>query len=368
MGLGGIGQAIRDIVDKLREKVDEGILWVIDKIKAGLDWLIGLAKAGIKKLTDWWKKEVPLDAGDEKHTLKFSGSGATAILIVSSNPQRVREFVREFLTVQGTEAQVAQANQLDDEISQTQKAIVAAEKAEDEAKVDTLSSKLDDQLARLATILLSLVSGNDQGSEKQPILIDYPKRRAAAYQDIYIGPKVGEGIRINQDWLRDVAGKNTAKEELGKRKPELTKNAKFNAWDGVVRKLSPVVQVGVDGETVGLSPEFSLLGPGKVLLYSEHEGTGGGGRINNIFKPYGFVPSSRGGEGLDGDHVMERQIGGPDELRNLWPLDRSENRSSGSLVKSLKCVYKGKEMTIHEARDLRNKKTMYLLIRSVRSD
>ncbi len=110
---------------------------------------------------------------------------------------------------------------------------------------------------------------------------------------------------------------------------------------------------------------FTSLAPGKVVIYEEHAGTGGGSRINNIFKPYGFVPSSKGGEGLDGDHVMERQIGGPDELRNLWPLDRSENRSSASIIKSLKCVYKGETMTIHEARDLRTKKVLYLLTRSV---
>jgi hypothetical protein len=30
--------------------------------------------------------------------------------------------------------------------------------------------------------------------------------------------------------------------------------------------------------------------------------------------------------------VIEMQIGGPNELYNLWPLEKGENRSSGSLL------------------------------------
>jgi len=41
-----------------------------------------------------------------------------------------------------------------------------------------------------------------------------------------------------------------------------------------------------------------------------------------------------GSEKNDGDHIVEMQIGGPNELRNLWPLERGENRSSGSLLKN----------------------------------
>ena len=69
---------------------------------------------------------------------------------------------------------------------------------------------------------------------------------------------------------------------------------------------------------------------------------------------------------MDGDHVLERQLGGPDELENLWPLQASENRSSGSTVKSMAVTYKGEQMTVHEARKKRDKDFLYLLVRSVR--
>src|SRR5262249_61897775 len=36
----------------------------------------------------------------------------------------------------------------------------------------------------------------------------------------------------------------------------------------------------------------------------------------------------------DADHVMEKQLGGPDEVPNLWPLNSQTNQHSGSDVRS----------------------------------
>jgi hypothetical protein len=33
--------------------------------------------------------------------------------------------------------------------------------------------------------------------------------------------------------------------------------------------------------------------------------------------------------GRDTDHIVAKQLGGPDDLSNLWPLNESTNRSSG---------------------------------------
>jgi hypothetical protein len=371
VGLGGVGEEIRSIIGKLREKVDEGILWFIDKIKAGLDALVALVKSWVEKILHWWNKVIPLEGGGDSHTLKFRGQAASAQLMVFSDPKPVSEFVRDFLTIKGTEAQIQQANKLDDKIADVQRAIVAADEANDEAAKKKHIDKLDEHLEALSTILISLMQkGADEGSEERPLQIDYPKRRASQYEDIFVGPRTGEGVRVRQEALRAAFGKpaKAAKAEVLKHHPKLASNKNVEEWNSPVQRFSATSQESLDGETIGLSPEFASLAPGRVLVYAAHEGTGGGSKINNVFKPYGFVPSGKGGEGLDGDHVMERQIGGPDELRNLWPLDRSENRSSGALVKELKCIYKGKEMTIHEARTKRKKQALYLLIRTVRSN
>ncbi|MET0517504.1 MAG: hypothetical protein ABW005_01595, partial [Burkholderiaceae bacterium] len=102
--------------------------------------------------------------------------------------------------------------------------------------------------------------------------------------------------------------------------------------------------------------------PGAKLRYEEKGSTGGGGKINRRFAPFGFSAS---GEGMDGDHVMERQIGGPDELANLWPLPMGENRSSGATVKDIQIRYRRQPANVHVARTRRGQ-ALYLLIRSVR--
>ena len=46
VGLGGVGPAISGIIDKLRAKVDEAVLWLIDKMKVGIEALINAVSGG----------------------------------------------------------------------------------------------------------------------------------------------------------------------------------------------------------------------------------------------------------------------------------------------------------------------------------
>lgn len=94
VGLGGVSAALRSAVDKLREKVDKAILWLIDKVKAALEGLINLAKAGVAALKNWWNMREPITGTDgAPHTLYFSGSGMGAELTVASTPAPVSSFL-----------------------------------------------------------------------------------------------------------------------------------------------------------------------------------------------------------------------------------------------------------------------------------
>ncbi|MGJ7506618.1 AHH domain-containing protein [Variovorax sp. GT1P44] len=85
VGLGGIGAAIRNIIDKLREKVDDAILWLIDKAKAGIEAVLGGIKAGVAALEDWFGLRKDFTAQGKPHTLYFVGTGHSARLAVASN-------------------------------------------------------------------------------------------------------------------------------------------------------------------------------------------------------------------------------------------------------------------------------------------
>lgn len=105
VGLGGVGSAIRGIVDKLRAEVDKAILWVIDKIKAGLDALIRMVKAGVKALTDWWKERRPFTGADGRpHAVYFRGSQDSAEVIVESTPILISTYLTRVLADQKLKA------------------------------------------------------------------------------------------------------------------------------------------------------------------------------------------------------------------------------------------------------------------------
>jgi len=194
--------------------------------------------------------------------------------------------------------------------------------------------------------------------------VEYPKRRAAAYPNIYVGPLSAQ--RIPQDALKAAAATGSkAKDTLATAVPDVKQEAGFKGWSGIVKVFRAAggdQALPENAGTVGLDAAFAGLAPGKVLVYDEKGKTGGGSKINNMFKPFGFRP---GKEGMDGDHVMERQLGGPDAIKNLWPLNYKENRSSGSTVNTMKVQFKGKPITVHEARQKR-KKQLYLLVKSTR--
>lgn len=372
LGLSGLTQKIQEFIRRIQARVEAAIDKVLAKV-VGMFRAAGSAVAGAaKKLLEWWKKKLPIRGGEQRHTLLFRGSAASAQLVVRSEEKLVGTFVQDFLSVKGSAADVAAARAADAKITKTQGELAQAQQKEDDKRIKALDARLDAEMAEMTAVLERLLNkGADQGDESNPLLLDYPKRRASAYPVIYTGPRVGEGQRLNQDWLKAQAGKSNAKakaELLALAGSKLSGNQGFKAWTGTVEAHPPTQKTALGGGApVGLSPQFASVAPGQVLVYKDKEGTGGGHKINDRFKPYGFVPSSKGGEGLDGDHVMERQIGGPDHLDNLWPLDRSENRSSGSVVKSLQVRLGTDTLTVHEARAKRKKKpALYLLLRSVK--
>ena len=59
------------------------------------------------------------------------------------------------------------------------------------------------------------------------------------------------------------------------------------------------------------------IGIGTRIEIDKTSGTTGGDKVNSILAQYGFSPKD---EKMDGDHVVEMQLGGPNDLDNLWPL------------------------------------------------
>jgi hypothetical protein len=288
--------------------------------------------------------------------------------MVQTEPRKPEDFIRDFVPTGTNSKDAKEIVRLSRNIDALKKKIEVAQKQTppDDATIATLDRQLTDEFNNLGQALANLLNkSGEEGSEKRPVPVDYPKRRAAAYPDIYVGPPTQD--YLDQKWLKAAVGlkPEQAKQQLAVKEPKL-KHVKWSGEVRIYRAASPS-NPPIPGGPVGLAPAIAALAPGKVLKYEERGKTGGGSKINNVFRPYGF---RAGKEGLDGDHVIERQLGGPDDIVNLWPLPLGENRSSGAILNSMPVTFLGERMTVHDARSMREKKkktkALHLLIRTVK--
>lgn len=155
VGLTGVGQAIRDIVDGLRAKVDEGILWLIDKLKGLIEGAINLAKAGVKAVLDWWNKKVDFEDEDgNPHKIFLEGSQTNPTIYVASDRARLEEIVAKLPAAHQPKAE-AKRKEIESLIRQLDAAGARGKVGalNDQKEMDDLSDKLDTALTAMATIL-----------------------------------------------------------------------------------------------------------------------------------------------------------------------------------------------------------------------
>ncbi len=180
------------------------------------------------------------------------------------------------------------------------------------------------------------------GSRSNPVefsgLNAWPKPAYTDYPEFYVGPKAR--VPIDQSDLENANGNPTRASELYN--DLLTTPGadtdKLEEWneDGL-----PVIRFTPDmnkrqlpyGSTsmYGLDND-SKLRVGKSFVMTSSSGTLGGGRFNDPLSDFGYRPST---EGMQGDHLIETQLGGNNDRGNLWQLDASTNSSGGSRISNM---------------------------------
>jgi len=176
-------------------------------------------------------------------------------------------------------------------------------------------------------LLAQLVSGDEFATESHPLPMAYPKRRWSAYPPIYVGPLATK--RIPQSDLKDG---NIAAIRALLSAPE---RAAWQQRSNAIVACNPAATTTLlTGKTIGIAALYRVEPGKKIKLMPQN--TQGGGLINATLQPFGYRALS---EGLDGDHIVERQLGGPNTLPNLWPLQKGENRSSGSTIASMSFIH-----------------------------
>ena len=341
VGLGKVADKILGVIAKVREKVDKAldaaIAWVVTKAKALFAKLFDAAKAGVKKLLGWWKREKKFSADGESHRVFFKGDAASAQLRVASDEKSLEDFVK-------TVVRTAKNGKAIDDITDAQASIKKLRTKRKPPKPDERDPTTDDEIDKLFDLIAGklpeLFSGDAWGTETNPLLLAYPKKSASLYRTLYLGPRVSG--RMAQSTLQPHAG-SVDPPAAGYDSKEIgTTATSLNAWiakGGKVHVYTPFTQKSwPDGATLGSSkqlgvaPQF-LAQPGTSFDYKKGE-TPGGKKLNDALKKFGFYGRKNGGENSDGDHILEAQLIGrdaADQIPNMWPLDKTENRHGENL-------------------------------------
>lgn len=90
-GIGNAGQKIRDTITKIRDKVDDAILWLIDIAKGAFQ----AVASAVGSIRDWWRARFGTRVGDETHTITAHGQGADAEIYIETTPKKLADFLTD---------------------------------------------------------------------------------------------------------------------------------------------------------------------------------------------------------------------------------------------------------------------------------
>lgn len=174
LGLGRLGERIREMLQRVQEMVNGAIDWLIERAIRGGQALLALARRGgeavrgaAASVREWWRARQPFQARGETHNLYIEGSGASAHLMVASTPTSYERFLQSLTVPPEREADKQEAVQLAAELGVAMRA-ASAEGADRGDRAPRASGTTPEQhaaeinakLALLAPITGRLMAGD----------------------------------------------------------------------------------------------------------------------------------------------------------------------------------------------------------------
>jgi hypothetical protein len=355
LGLGGVGAKMQSIVQRVRSIVDRAVDRILNALLAPFRWvarkgapLVARGRAAAKragakvkgvatKVARFLFPQRVFTAEDETHRLFFEGEGASAELMMESKKTPVRKLVKNLRKKPENKAGAGKSA-LDTVIKQQDRIDLAKKAVGQNPK--KVKSILTSAQSIIANKLKFVIMNGKFATEKKPLPVAWFKRPSSKYEPLYLGPRVPEGRRVTQTELELASNSRKKKEklydDLHDRISKASQSTKeLDQWqaDGMpIRKFNPHghQEIPGAGKFLGVDSDWRTKVGTKIQLpVQKPPKSPGGGKINEPLRNFGYYA---GLEGLDGDHVTELQVGGIDDLKNLWPLERKENQDSGYLL------------------------------------
>jgi hypothetical protein len=103
-----------------------------------------------------------------------------------------------------------------------------------------------------------------------------------------------------------------------------------------MQTVGPRASTPVGGITIGVTYADALAIKDGAVIQAKEKVTSNAVKdnMNKVLNAHGYDRDEGKDKPRDTDHVVEKQLGGPDDLSNLWPLNASVNRSSGGNVRA----------------------------------
>jgi len=103
VGLGKVSDAVKDIINKVRDPIDKAldrvVEWIVTMAKKAGKFVVGKVEGAIQRVTDWWAVKKAFPAADGKtHTLLFRGEEKSAVLVIRSAETPFSDFVSRLQT------------------------------------------------------------------------------------------------------------------------------------------------------------------------------------------------------------------------------------------------------------------------------
>lgn len=279
IGLGGISHKIRNIIERVQRPVNKVMDWVITKAVNMVQAVGGLFTAG--------KKDRAVAAtNDPKHDAKVA-SGLAAI------DREEKRYLKAGKIDKKDAEKVAVKVKSKHKVFKSIKVVDGGESWDYDYVASPGRTKKGERK-----------QGGRDGSKKKPYFITWFKRPLRQYITILLA-KTRVGKRMSRAALMKLKAKGAASE-----------------YKPTQRKSLPggedIIGVTRDNQV----KKGMIVGPSSSGRSDSEKN-----RFNRLLEAYGY---DRSEEPTDGDHVVELQVSGEDNIKNVWPLNSSENRRSGS--------------------------------------
>lgn len=162
VGLSGLGRRVGEMIEAIRERVNAGIDWLIDRAMAAGSALMEMGRSAVGSFRDWWsqRKQVLMQDGS-RHEIYFSGSGANSEIMMASTPQPLEHAIDQLVAKHSSPEATQKLDEIRGHIRTINELKRDPESGTDLGMSQQAGNRIGEELDAIARLLRSEAFGED---------------------------------------------------------------------------------------------------------------------------------------------------------------------------------------------------------------